>query len=114
MTSLALRRGAVVTVAAPGVYTGKPRPAVVVQADRWLRVHPSVTLCPLTSTLIEAPLIRLAVQPSRCNGLQKPSQLMVDKLFTVPTAAIGAVIGQFEPELFADLDQALRDWLALV
>ena len=35
-----LRRGTVVTVASPGVYSGKPRPAVVVQADRWLQAHP--------------------------------------------------------------------------
>jgi len=103
----------VVTVAAPGVYSGKPRPAVVVQADRWLQAHTSVTLCPLTSTLIEVPLIRLDVNPSRLNGLQKPSQLMVDKLFTVPTRAIGAAIGQLEQGDLAQLDQALRDWLAL-
>ena len=33
----ALCRGTVVTVASPGAYSGKPRPAVVVQADRWLQ-----------------------------------------------------------------------------
>ena len=55
--------------------------AVVVQADRWLQGHPSVTLCPLTSTLRQAPLVRIAVEPSLRNGLHKPSQLMVDKLF---------------------------------
>jgi mRNA interferase MazF len=108
-----LRRGAVVTVAATGVSSGQPRPAVVVQADRWLPVHPSVTLCPLTSTLIEAPLVRLPVLPSRVNGLQKPSQLMVDKLFTVPIQAIGEMVGQLEPQALVDLDLALRDWLQL-
>jgi len=100
-----LRRGTVVTLASAGVYSGKPRPAVVVQADRWLQAHPSVTLCPLTSTLIEAPLVRIAVAPSPRNGLQKPSQLMVDKLFSVPIQALGAVVGQ--------LDLALRGWLDL-
>ena len=55
-----LCRGTLVTVASPGAYSGKPRPAVVVQADRWLQAHPSVTLCPLTSTLMEAPLVRIA------------------------------------------------------
>ena len=48
----ALRRGTVVTLASAGVYSGKPRPAVVVQADRWLQAHPSVTLCPLTSSVV--------------------------------------------------------------
>ena len=108
-----LRRGTVVSVASAGVYSGKPRPAVVVQADRWLQAHPSVTLCPLTSTLIEAPLVRIALAPSPRNGLRKPSQLMVDKLFSVPIQALGAVVGQLEPQVLIELDLALRDWLDL-
>ena len=107
------KRGTVVTVASPGVYSGKPRPAVVVQADRWLQAHPSVTLCPLTSTLVEAPLVRIAVAPTPRNGLRKPSQLMVDKLFTVPIEAVGAVVGQLEPQALHELDLALRGWLEL-
>jgi mRNA interferase MazF len=113
MNERALKRGVVVTVASPGVYSGKPRPAVVVQANRWLQAHPSVTLCPLTSTLVEVPLIRLPVEPTSRNGLRKPSQLMVDKLFTVPIEAIGAVVGELEPDRLRELDLALRDWLEL-
>ena len=109
-----LKRGSIVTVAATGVYSGKPRPAVVVQARQWLQAHPSITLCPLTSTLVEAPLIRLAVAPSPSNGLTKPSQLMVDRLFTVPMTALGNEIGQLEPALLHALDQALRGWLGLI
>ena len=67
MTALVLLRGLIVTVASPGVYSGKPRPAVVVQANRWLQGHPSVTLCPLTSTLLDAPLVRIPVQPNGSN-----------------------------------------------
>jgi mRNA interferase MazF len=113
MTPTALRRGTVVTVASPGAYSGKPRPAVVVQADRWLQAHPSVTLCPLTSTIRQAPLVRIAVEPSPRNGLRKPSQLMADKLFTVPLAAVGEMVGQLEPDVLVDLDLALRGWLEL-
>jgi mRNA interferase MazF len=92
-----LRRGVVVTVASAGVYSGKPRPAVVVQADRWLQTHPSVTLCPLTSTLRQAPLVRIAVEPSPRNGLHKPSQLMVDKLFTVPIRLSARWLASWSP-----------------
>jgi mRNA interferase MazF len=113
MTPAAVRRGTVVTVASAGAYSGKPRPAVVVQADRWLQAHPSVTLCPLTSTLRQAPLLRIAVGPSPRNGLRKPSQLMVDKLFTVPIQAVGEVVGQLEPDVLLDLDLAMRGWLEL-
>ena len=113
MTALVLLRGLIVTAASSGVYSCKPKPAVVVQANRWLQGHPSVTLCPLTSTLLDAPLVRIPVHPSGSNGLLKPSQLMADKLFTVPTAAIGAVVGQLEAADLAELDLALRSWLEL-
>jgi mRNA-degrading endonuclease toxin of MazEF toxin-antitoxin module len=53
------------------------------------------------------------VEPSPGNGLIKTSQLMADKLFTVPTEAIGAVVGTLEPRALAALDLALRSWLAL-
>jgi len=113
MTEVVLLRGLAVTVASPGVYSGKPRPAVVVQANCWLQGHPSVTLCGLTSTLVDAHLVRIAVEPSPGNGLIKTSQLMGDKLFAVPTEAIVAVLGTLEPRALAALDLALRGWLAL-
>jgi len=113
MSAVVLQRGLIVTVAATGVYSGKPRPAVVVQANRWLQGHPSVTLCPLTSTLLDAPLVRIPVSPNPRNGLKKASQLMADKLFTVPTTSIGAVVGVLVPERLSSLDLALRAWLDL-
>ncbi len=57
--------------------------------------------------------MRIAVEPSGRNGLHKPSQLMVDKLFTVPAEAVGEVVGQLEPQVLVDLDLALRSWLEL-
>ena len=38
---------------------------------------------------------------------------MADKLFTVPTAAVGAVVGILESGTLAELDLALRSWLEL-
>ena len=113
MAEVMLQRGLVVTVSSPGAYSGKPRPAVVVQANRWLQDHPSVTLCPLTSTLLDAPLVRIPVAPSPGNGLRKLSQLMADKLFTVPAAAIGSMVGRLEASVMAEFNQVLGDWLDL-
>jgi len=48
-----MQRGDVVTVAAAGDY-GKPRPALIVQADLFNAAHPSVTVLPLTSTIVDA------------------------------------------------------------
>ena len=113
MSAVVLQRGLIVTLAATGAYSGKPRPAVVVQANRWLQGHPSVTLCPLTSTLLDAPLVRIQVTPNARNGLKKTSQLMADKLFTVSTTSIGAVVGVLDPDGLSALDLALRAWLDL-
>ena len=113
MSAVVLQRGLIVTVAATGVYSGKPRPAVVLQANRWLQGHPSVTLCPLTSTLLNAPFVRIPVTPNAMNGLKKESQLMADKLFTVPTTSIGELVGVLEPDRLRALDLALRAWLDL-
>lgn len=38
---------------------------------------------------------------------------MVDKLFTVPIEAVGAVVGQLEPQALIELDLALRGRLEL-
>jgi len=70
-------RGDFVTIAMQGDF-GKPRPALVIQADQFSE-HATVTVLPVTSTLIAAPLFRMTVQPSAENGLRKPSQVMVDK-----------------------------------
>lgn len=113
MTRLVLQRGLIVAVASAGVTTDKPRLAVVAQANGWTQGHPSVTLCPLTRNLLDSGLVMIAIQPSETNGLLKPSQLMVDRLFTMPTAAIGAVVGQLEAAALAELDLALRSWLEL-
>ena len=69
-------RGDLVTVAMQGD-CGKPRPALVIQSDQF-NEHATVTVLPLTGTLVAAPLLRITVQPSAENGLQKPSQAMVE------------------------------------
>ena len=56
-------RGDLVTVALPGDF-GKPRPALVIQSDAFAETG-TVTVLPLTGTLIDAPLFRPTVQPSR-------------------------------------------------
>lgn len=73
-----MRRGDLVMVALQGDY-GKPRPALVIQSDLF-DGHPSVTILPITSELVEAPLFRLSVDPTPGNGLRKRSQVMVDKI----------------------------------
>jgi mRNA interferase MazF len=72
-----MRRGDLVSVALRGEQ-GKPRPALVVQADHFAGL-PRVTVLPITGLLLEAPLVRVEVEPNAQNRLTKPSQVMVDK-----------------------------------
>ncbi len=107
-----IRRGDVVTVVLPGDY-GKPRPALVVQADTFNETHPSLTLAPLTSKVMDLPLFRITVDPSAGNGLRSVSQIMVDKLVSVPRGRIGQSIGRIEDEHLQRVSRALMLWLGL-
>ncbi len=63
-----MRRGEVWTVSGAG-YAGKPRPAVIVQDDRF-DATASVTVCVFTTDATEAPLFRLLITPNDRNGLR--------------------------------------------
>ena len=108
-----MRRGDIVTVAAPGSYTGKPRPALVVQSDTFNETHASITLCLLTTHLRRAPLFRIAVSPEPSTGLTRASQVMVDKLVTVPRDRIGERLGVLDSATLERVDESLRTWLGL-
>ena len=89
-----MKRGDIVTVSASGDY-GKPRPAVIIQSDKLNRAD-SVLVALITSTLRDAPLFRLEVEPTAENGLKLPSQIMVDKIMAYPRKKCGPVIGAFD------------------
>jgi mRNA interferase MazF len=100
-----------VTVALRGEQ-GKPRPALVVQADRFAGL-PAVTVLPITSTLLDAPLLRVEIEPSARNGLAKRSQIMVDKPQTPLRGRVGAVIGHFDNATMLAVNRALAVFLGL-
>ncbi len=72
-----MTRRDIVTVAMTGNF-GKPRPALVVQADPFDQTG-TITVLLISGTLVDAPLIRLTVPPTPQNGLIKPSQVQIDK-----------------------------------
>ncbi len=109
-----LERGDLVYVQIKGPYTGKPRPVVVVQQTETLALRDSVTVCPITGHLIDAPLFRVRIQPSAQNGLSKPADVMADKLVTVPKDALDpSKLGTLNATQMARLDRALAFWLGL-
>ena len=108
-----MTRGDVVVVATRGAYTSKPRPAVVVQSDAFTPTHASVTICPVSSDVVDAPMFRVSLPATRRTGLDAPSQVMADKVVNVPRRAVGRVIGRLDAAEMRSVSRALRDWLAL-
>lgn len=112
MKPLPVKRGSLVTVAAKGHYSGKPRPAVILQSDLFAETS-SVTIALLSSEPVDAPLLRLTVEPSAANGLQKTSQIMIDKLVTVQRDALGAAFGTLEAAKMLEADRLLALFLGI-
>jgi mRNA interferase MazF len=106
-------RGDVVVIATRGAYTSKPRPALVIQSDLYNETHASITICPVTSDCVDAPLFRIALPPGQRTGLQLPSQVMVDKVVSVPRESLGRVVGRCSGEELEAVGEALRAWLSL-
>ena len=108
-----MTRGDIVIVATRGAHTSKPCPALVVQADIFNGTHASLTVCPITSEVIDAPLFRIGLPPGARTGLAAPSQVMVDKVVSVPRAAISKRVGRSDAAEMSSVDDALRGWLSL-
>lgn len=107
-----LKRGDIVVCVVSGDY-GKPRPAVVIQSDLFNPTHASVTVCPVTSHLVATPLFRLEVLPTQKNGLLQQSQMMVDKMTTLPKEKIQQQIGSLTEKEIVMLDKAIKVWLGI-
>ncbi len=92
--------------------SGKPRPAVVIQAD-WFDALSTVVVLPLTSLLHDAAIMRIDVIPSDENGLKVPSQIAVDRPQTVRRVKVGPTIGRLDDNVMLMVQRALAVFLGL-
>jgi len=106
-----VKRGELWTVAASG-YASKPRPALIIQDDRFGATD-SVTVVLLTTTLIDAPLLRVRIPATPTSGISHDSDAMIDKLTTVRRSALGAHIGRLTPSQLVELERALLVFLGI-
>lgn len=107
-----MKRGEVWTVSGGASYAGKPRPAVIVQEDRFEGTD-SITLCVFTTDPTDAPLLRMLIEPTDRNGLKSASRVMIDKITTVPKARLGKCIGRLGDEDVVRMNRALTVFLGL-
>ena len=107
-----MRRGDLVTIALQGDY-GKPRPALIIQSDLFIE-HPSVTILPVTGELREAPLLRIRLEPDASNGLQKTSEVMVDKAQSISRDKVGNVFGHLSEDEMLAVSRSLAVFLGVI
>ena len=107
-----MSRGDIYIAAARGAYTGKPRPVVIIQDDRF-DATASVTVCPMTTNPVDAPLTRIAVEDTAATGLPEPSRIMVDKIATMPRDNVRDHLGHLSDADLLRLDRALIVFLGL-
>jgi mRNA interferase MazF len=107
-----VKRGEIYTAAAKGAYTGRPRPVLVIQDDSF-DATASITVCPFTTNPVDAPLLRIAIEPSATNGLDRASSLMVDKITTVPKTNVGDRLGQLTDEEMLKFNRSVAVFLGI-
>jgi mRNA interferase MazF len=107
-----VRRGDIYTAAARGAYTGKPCPVLVIQDDRF-DATTSVTVVPFTTSDIDAPLLRIQIEPTTATGLASASSLMIDKVTTVPRTSLTHHIGRVSDADMVRTDRALLVFLGI-
>ncbi len=101
-----MKRGDIWTQAGGPGYAGKPRPVLVIQSDLLLGTD-SVVVALFTSHENVALRTRLPFLRSAANGLREDSDLMADKIMTVPRERLGKAIGAITEEDMARVEQAL-------
>jgi mRNA interferase MazF len=107
-----VKRGEIWTVAGGKDYAGKPRPAVILQDDRFDGTD-SITICAFTTDPTESPLFRVVIEPNESNGLRTACRLMVDKITTVPKSRMGGRIGRLADEDMIRLNRAVLVFLGI-
>ena len=95
-----------------GAYASKPRPVVILQDDAFARTD-AVTVAPLTSVLIDAPLLRVRVGQGALSGLDHDSDIMIDKLTTVRRSNVGTRVGGLSVEQMVEVERAIMAFLGL-
>ena len=73
----------------------------------------SLTVCPFTTNPVDAPLVRIQIEPSQDNGLDRPSSLMVDKITTVSRSGLGERLGRLRDDELVQLNRSLMVFLGL-
>lgn len=106
-----MNRGELWTVAG-GVYASKPRPALVIQDDHFAGTD-SVVVLPLSTTAVDAPLLRIRIPATATTGIRSESYVMVDKITTVRRSNVGQRVGRVSATTLVEIERSLLAFLGI-
>ena len=106
-----MKRGELWTGVGSG-YASKPRPFLIVQDDRFCESE-SVSVLPVTSSDIGAPLFRIPIAATVESGLIADSFIMVDKVTAIRRTALGGRVGQASRQVMTSVDRSVATFLGL-
>ena len=87
-------------------YSGVGWPALVVQGEaNCADAYDRIAVCLITASSTRGGVCRVAA--SAATGLERPSEIMVEKLSAVPRAQVGEAIGRADEETLRRVDRAL-------
>lgn len=104
-------RGDIVVMALQGEH-GKPRPALVVQATQFAATG-RYAVVPITSALLDAPLLRVDILASPETGLRQSSQATLTRLTTADRTRIDRAIGRVNDETMLEISRKLAVFLGI-
>ena len=84
----------------------------MIQSDHFSD-HATLAVLPVTGTLVAAPLLRINIEPSIENGLQRPSQIMVDKPLTLKRDKISPVFGRINRAQMTEVERCLAIFVGI-
>jgi len=109
---MGLNRGDIAIVIAPGDY-GKPRPALILQSNAFKQTESVVVALITSDQRPKSMLFRRAILPTDGNGLRQPSDVMLDKLVTIPRLKVSDAIGHLNSTEMAEVSSSLVLFLGM-
>ena len=104
------RRGDIVLVRSRRheAYQAVARPALVVQGEAIdAEAYDSVVVCLITGSSTRGGVCRVELAASSATGLERPSEVIVEKIAAIPRAQVGETIGRADEATLRQVDRAL-------
>jgi mRNA interferase MazF len=67
-----------------------------------------VTVLLITSSRVDAPMLRVTVELGRTSGLERTTQVMIDRSMTVRRNKLGQVVGSLESDVMVEVERRLN------